>query len=64
MLGEHIRALRINLGLSQQELARKIGTSQQHVSFIENNERLPSLKILRKIAETFQVTIDELVSEK
>lgn len=63
-MGERIRALRVNLGLSQMELARKCGTSQQHISFIENNERLPSLRILRKIAEIFHVTVDDLISER
>lgn len=63
-MGEHIYALRVNLGLSQQDLAKKCGVSQQYISFIENDKKLPSLKIAKRLAEILGVTLDRLISEK
>lgn len=46
-------------------LAKKIGVSQPYMSNLINNKVTPSLSLLQKIAEIFQVPISELfVSEK
>ena len=62
-MGEHISALRINLGLSQLELARLCGVCQQYISFIENNKKLPSLTVAKRLAKALGVTLDELISD-
>jgi DNA-binding transcriptional regulator YiaG len=38
MTGEEIKALRMSLGLTQSELAEKIGTTKHRVSDWENNK--------------------------
>ena len=63
-MGEYIFTLRINLGLSQRELAQKCGVCQQYISFVEHNQRLPSVTVLKKMAEILGVSIDKLVSGK
>lgn len=38
-------------GISQSEVARQIGITQQMYNFIENNKRNPSVEIAKKIAD-------------
>ena len=62
-LQEKIRDCRRKAGLSQEELAAKIGVSRQAVSKWETGEAEPELAKLRLLAETFGVTADYLLSE-
>ena len=48
-------------GLSQSQLAKKLNVSQQSISQWENGTREPSIEMLKKLAEIFGCTIDELV---
>lgn len=48
-------------GLTQQELAEKLGVSQQQIHKWENGERNPKLPALKKIAEACGVDIMELI---
>ncbi len=41
---------RLKLGLSQQELARRIGTSEDRVCLIESGEENPTPQILERLA--------------
>ena len=60
-LGEKIYALRAKNGMSQGELADKLGVSRQAVSKWENNSAVPDLDKLLKMSELFSVSLDELV---
>ena len=66
MLGEQIKKLRINKNLSQVDLAKKLNVTKQSVSNWENENIMPSIDMLVKIAELFGVTTDYLLglSEK
>lgn len=66
MLGEQIKELRLNRNMSQVELAKKLFVSKQSVSNWENENIMPSVEMLIKIAEVFGVTTDYLLglSEK
>lgn len=61
MLNEQIRSLRINMGISQIELAKKLGVTKQSVSNWENDNILPSIEMLIKIATFFGVSTDFLL---
>lgn len=61
-VGERIRQRRQSLNLTQEELAKVLGVSPQHISVVENDKRVPSLGFLVKLAEQLGVTIDYLVS--
>jgi len=63
MLNERIRELRIAAGISQVELAEKLGVSKQSVSNWENDNIQPSIEMLVKIARTFNVSTDFLLGE-
>ena len=55
-----IRNKRKELGLSQEELAKKCGVSRQTVNAIENNKYDPTLALAFCLAKELQITIDEL----
>lgn len=54
-LGERIRELRTEAGMTQDELARAIGTSAAVVSQYETGHREPSLLRIREIAHALDV---------
>ena len=60
MLSEKIYQLRRKNGLSQEQLAEKIGVSRQAISKWESGASTPGLDKLRALSECFQVTMDEL----
>ena len=55
-----IRNKRKELGLSQEELAKKCGVSRQTVNAIENNKYDPTLALAFALAKELHVTVDEL----
>ncbi|OUN20945.1 helix-turn-helix transcriptional regulator [Pseudoflavonifractor sp. An85] len=55
-----IRSRRKELGLSQEELAKKCGVSRQTINAIENNKYDPTLSLAFHLARELQVTVDEL----
>lgn len=55
-----IRSRRKELGLSQEELAKKCGVSRQTINAIENNKYDPTLSLAFRLARELQVTVDEL----
>lgn len=61
-LGERIRERRQEIGLTQDDLAKILEVTPQHISAIENDKRLPSLEFLVKLAKTLKVTTDYLLS--
>lgn len=61
MLSEKIYALRRKSGLSQEQLAEKIGVSRQAISKWEGGLSTPELDKLKALSECFHVTLDELV---
>ncbi len=64
MLGQRIKALRESRGLSQLQLAERLGLSRSAVSQIENNERKVCAEDLIKLADTFQTTTDAILSRE
>ncbi len=61
MLGEQIRKLRRARGISQVQLAEKLWVSKQAVSNWENNNIMPSVEILIKLAKFFGCSTDFLL---
>lgn len=59
--GKTIKELRLEQGLTQQELGVKLGFCNQTISFWESGKREPDLDSLIKIAKFFQVSTDFLL---
>ena len=55
-----IRERRKQLGLSQDELAKKCGVSRQTIIAIENNKYDPSLALAFALADELMLRVDEL----
>lgn len=64
MLSENIYALRRKSGLSQEQLAEKIGVSRQAISKWEGGLSTPELDKLKALSDCFHVTIDELTENR
>lgn len=60
-LGKRIAAYRKKLGLTQDQLAEKLGLTAQAVSKWENDLSCPDISILPKLADIFCVSTDELL---
>lgn len=50
--------------MKQAQLAELLNTSQRNVSYWENGETQPDIDTLIRIADIFDVTLDELVGRK
>lgn len=62
MLGTRIAMLRKNQGMSQQELAERLGLSASAVGMYEQGRREPPCQILVALAKLFGVSTDFLLT--
>ena len=60
----HVRALRKELGLSQEELGKRCGVSRQTINDIENQKYDPSLPLAFQLARILGTTVDALFLPK
>ena len=62
-LAENIQRLRKAAGWTQEQLAQKCAVSRQAVSKWEAGQSVPSLDKLRQLANSFGISVDELVQD-
>lgn len=60
VFSDRLKILRLNLNVTQKDFAEKIGITASALSSYENNLKNPSIAVAKKIAETFNVSIDWL----
>ena len=63
-IGYNVRTIRIQRGISQKELARRVGVSQAHISDIERNKRRASISVLLKIMEALKCEPTDIMKER
>lgn len=56
--GYQIARLRILRGLTQAQLAEKVGTKQPSIARLENGSSLPSISFLSKLAEALDAKLE------
>ncbi len=61
-LVNNIKRLRKDKGLSQAQLAEKVGCHLSHITRIETGKYVPGLETIAKIADILEVSIDYLVN--
>lgn len=61
-LGQKIRAARESRGLTQADLAAGARVAQAYLSYLEQDQREPSLSIAARIARALDIPLDELAS--
>lgn len=62
--GEFIYQKRKSLGLTQEELGKKLGVTNKAVSKWEVGETLPEVTMLEPLAKIFMISVDELLTQK
>ena len=62
-IGVHIKHFRKERGMTQEEVAKRLGVSGQAVSKWENHINAPDISLLPSIAALFGVSIDMLFSD-
>ncbi len=55
-----IRELRAKTGITQEELAQKVGVRRETIVFLEKGKYNPSLKLAYRVAQTLGSTIEEV----
>lgn len=60
--GNRIYELRTSAGLSQSDLAASVGVSNKAVSKWENGAAKPTTNVIRRLAELFHISVDELLT--
>ncbi len=59
-IGCKLKQLRISVGLTQQQLAEKLGIGRVNYTRYENDVVRPDYETLIKIADFFDVSLDDL----
>ena len=62
-LGERIKELRIEKGLSQMQLAKSIGVSQKAIDYWERNVNEPKASYIIALVKSFEISFDEFFSD-
>ena len=57
-----VQKVRLQKGLTQEELAEKVGVSRQTVIAIEKGNYTPSVFLALKIARTFRLSVEDIFS--
>jgi len=61
ILSKRIKRRRKELGLTQEEVAHKIGISRVYMGYIEQGRHSPSLEVLEKIARALKTSVANLL---
>ena len=61
-IAQQLKSGRLNTGLSQEEVAQKVGISRRTLAYYENGERTPNADILLKLCEVYSIRIDSLIA--
>lgn len=59
-----LKAIRKAKHLNQQKVALDLNISREALSYYENGKREPSLELLKKMSDYFNVSIDYLITGK
>lgn len=62
-LGKNIKRLRLQMGLSQEELAFKIDSARNFIGCIERAEKSATIYTLFRIAQALNVKLEVLVKD-
>jgi transcriptional regulator with XRE-family HTH domain len=60
LIGARIKGIRKGRGMSQEQLAEKIGISPKYLSSIERGKENPTLDVFTKMAESLNVELSEI----
>lgn len=61
--GDILKKLRQDNNLTQEELAKKINNSRSNIANYENGKNMPSVEVLERLSEIFNVSTDYLLGK-
>lgn len=64
MLGEKIKTYRENKNMTQNEVSDILGVKSATISKYESNKLEPNIESIKKLAEIFEISIDELLKDE
>jgi len=65
LIGDKIKRLRLDKGMSLSELADKAKVAKSYLSSIERNLQVnPSLQFLKKIGHVLEISVNELINDE
>jgi transcriptional regulator with XRE-family HTH domain len=64
MVGDNVKKLRLSAGLSQAELANRMGVDRAYVSGLEQGQRNPTVISLWHVAKALDVPIGSFFDEQ
>ena len=62
--GEKLRTLRQRNGLTMRRLSEMLGVRDSYISQLESGDKIPNVAMLIKVADVFQVSLDELARDE
>lgn len=57
----HLKAARVNAGLTQKEAAKELNISKNTLANYERYKTKPDIEMSKKIAELYQTTVDNII---
>ncbi len=61
-LGKQLRKTRRQKKLTQEQLAEKVDVTAKYIQYLEAAKRIPSLKLLYRLADNLQVKVRDLIT--
>ena len=58
---KRIKKYRSDRGLTQEDLAEKVGVSRVYIGYVEQGRNTPSLEILEKISKALKVRVSDII---
>ena len=63
MISDNLKRLRIERGLTQQQVGKQLGTSKQAYSYWESGQHTPRFETIKKLANIFGVTTEKITED-
>lgn len=60
-IGDVLKRLRIIYGIKASDMAKELELSTSYLSEIENNKKVPNIKLLEKYAKIYQIKVSSLI---
>jgi transcriptional regulator with XRE-family HTH domain len=61
LLAKHLQKVRKAKGLTQEDLADKVGVSLTYIGYLELGYNIPNIHMLQKIADALEVQVKDLI---
>ncbi len=61
---EKISAERAKKGVTQSDVAKAVGVTQTAMSYFESGDKIPSVAVVKRLAQYYEVSIDFLIGDE